>query len=84
VIYGILRTLDAVSPVPADALLSSLIGFICIYALFLTAFVLFALRMIRRSPQGAPAWAETSGSLKQALKPRVMNAPVGGSPVPAE
>jgi cytochrome d ubiquinol oxidase subunit I len=84
VIYGILRTLDAVSPVPADALLSSLIAFICIYALFLTAFVLFALRMIRRGPQGAPAQAEASGSLKQALKPRVMNAPVGASPVPAE
>jgi len=84
VIYGILRTIDAVSPVPADALLSSLIAFICIYALFLTAFVLFAVRMIRRGPQGAPAQAEASGSLKQALKPRVMNAPVGASPVPAE
>ncbi|MGB6395491.1 MAG: cytochrome ubiquinol oxidase subunit I [Bradyrhizobium sp.] len=84
VIYGVLRTIDAVSPVPAEALLSSLIAFICIYALFLTAFVLFALRMIRRGPQGAPAQAEASGSLKQALKPRVLNAPVGGSPVPAE
>jgi cytochrome bd ubiquinol oxidase subunit I len=84
VIYGILRTIDAVSPVPADALLSSLIAFICIYALFLTAFVLFAVRMIRRGPQGAPAQAEASGSLKQALKPRVMNAPMGASPVPAE
>jgi cytochrome d ubiquinol oxidase subunit I len=84
VIYGILRTIDAVSPVPADALLSSLIAFICIYGLFLTAFVLFAVRMIRRGPQGAPAQAEASGSLKQALKPRVMNAPVGASPVPAE
>jgi len=84
VIYGVLRTIDAVSPVPADALLSSLIAFICIYALFLTAFVLFAMRVIRRGPQSAPAQAEASGSLKQALKPRVMNAPVGGSPVPAE
>jgi cytochrome d ubiquinol oxidase subunit I len=84
VIYGVLRTLDAVSPVPADALLSSLIAFICIYALFLTAFVLFALQMIRRGPKAAPAQAEASGSLKQALKPRVMNAPVGGSLVPAE
>ena len=84
VIYGVLRTIDAVSPVPADVLLSSLIAFICIYALFLTAFVLFAVRMIRRGPQGAPAQAEASGSLKQALKPRVMNAPVGASPVPAE
>ena len=34
VIYGILRTIDAVSPVPADALLSSLIAFVCIYGLF--------------------------------------------------
>jgi cytochrome d ubiquinol oxidase subunit I len=84
VIYGILRTIDAVSPVPADALLSSLIAFVCIYGLFGTSFVLFALRMIRRGPQDAPAQAEASGSLKQALKARVMNVPVGSNPVPAE
>jgi cytochrome d ubiquinol oxidase subunit I len=84
VIYGILRTLDAVSPVPADALLSSLIAFICIYALFMTAFVLFAVRLIRRGPQAAPAQAEASGSLKQALKARVMNAPANASTVAAE
>jgi cytochrome bd ubiquinol oxidase subunit I len=84
VIYGILRTIDAVSPVPADALLSSLIAFICIYALFMTAFVLFAIRLIRRGPQAAPAQAEASGSLKHALKPRVMNAQGDPSPVAAE
>ncbi len=84
VIYGILRTIDAVSPVPADALLSSLIAFVCIYGLFGTSFVLFAFRMIRRGPQDAPAQAEASGSLKQALKARVMNAPISGNPVPAE
>jgi cytochrome d ubiquinol oxidase subunit I len=84
VIYGILRTLDAVSPVPADALLSSLIAFVCIYGLFGTSFVLFAFRMIGRGPQDAPAQAEASGSLKQALKARVMNAPISGNPVPAE
>jgi cytochrome bd ubiquinol oxidase subunit I len=84
VIYGILRTLDAVSPVPADALLSSLIAFVCIYGLFGTSFVLFAFRMIRRGPQDAPAQAEASGSLKPAIKAGVMNVPVGGTPVPAE
>ncbi|MEH2561544.1 cytochrome ubiquinol oxidase subunit I [Bradyrhizobium sp. AZCC 2289] len=84
VIYGILRTIDAVSPVPADALLSSLIAFVCIYGLFGTSFVLFAFRMIRRGPQDAPAQAEASGSLKQALKARMMNAPISGNPVPAE
>ena len=40
--------------------------------------------MIRRGPQDAPAQAEASGSLKQALKARVMNAPISGNPVPAE
>jgi len=84
VIYGILRTIDAVSPVPADALLSSLIAFVCIYGLFGTSFVLFAFRMIRRGPQDAPAQAEASGSLKPAIKAGVMNVPVGSTPVPAE
>jgi len=71
VIYGILRTIDAVSPVPADALLSSLIAFVCIYGLFGTSFVLFAFRIIRRGPQDA-------------LKARMVYAPVSGNPVPAE
>jgi cytochrome d ubiquinol oxidase subunit I len=84
VIYGILRTIDAVSPVPADALLSSLIAFVCIYGLFGTSFVLFAFRMIRRGPQDAPAQAEASGSLKQALKAHVRDAAISGNPVPAE
>lgn len=47
VIYGILRTVDAVSPVPAQALLSTLIAFVCVYAVFITAFLIFTLRIIR-------------------------------------
>jgi cytochrome d ubiquinol oxidase subunit I len=68
VIYGILRTADAVSPVPASVLLSTLIAFVSIYALFMTAFLFFTLRLIRRGPQAAPAHAEASGSLKPALR----------------
>jgi cytochrome d ubiquinol oxidase subunit I len=75
VIYNILRTADAVSPVPAGALLSTLIAFVCVYAFFMTAFLVFSLRMIQRGPQAAPAQAEASGSLKHALKPRVMDSP---------
>jgi cytochrome d ubiquinol oxidase subunit I len=73
VIWGILRTADAVSPVPAGALLSTLIAFVCIYALFITAFLVFTFRMIRRGPELAPAHAEASGSLKNSLRPQVMN-----------
>jgi cytochrome bd ubiquinol oxidase subunit I len=77
-IWGILRTADAVSPVPANVLLSSLIAFVCIYALFMASFLVFTARFIRRGPRHAPEYAEPTGSLKPALSPAVMNA------VPAE
>ena len=80
VIYGILRTADAVSPVPAGALLSTLVAFVCIYAVFLTAFLVFARHMIRRGPEMAPAQTEVSGSVKNALRPQVMNDLTGAQP----
>ena len=75
VIYGILRTVDAVSPVPAHALLSTLIGFVCVYSVFMTAFLIFTLRIIRRGPAEAPPHAEASGSLKNAFRPHVLDSP---------
>jgi cytochrome d ubiquinol oxidase subunit I len=74
VIWGILRTADAVSPVPANIMLSTLIAFICVYAFFLTAFLVYATRVIRRGPERAPAQAEPTGSLKPALTAAVMQA----------
>jgi cytochrome d ubiquinol oxidase subunit I len=84
VIYGILRTADAISPVPAGVLLSTLIAFVGIYALFMAAFLTFALRMILRGPLAAPAQAEASGSLKPALKSSVMGDPANHVLAPAE
>jgi cytochrome bd ubiquinol oxidase subunit I len=85
VIYGILRTVDAVSPVPAGTLLSTLIAFVGIYGVFLTAFLIIALRMIRRGPEVSPAQTEVSGSVKNALRPQVMNEAAGFHPIlPAE
>ncbi len=75
VIYGMLRTVDAISPVPAQALLSTLIAFVCVYAVFLTAFLIFTLRIIRRGPEEAPPYAEASGSLKNAFRPYVLDSP---------
>jgi cytochrome d ubiquinol oxidase subunit I len=73
VIYGILRAVDAISPVPASTLLSSLVGFVCIYTVFITAFLVFAFRIIRRGPADAPPHAEASGSLKNAFRPHVLD-----------
>ncbi|MEM7668560.1 MAG: cytochrome ubiquinol oxidase subunit I, partial [Pseudomonadota bacterium] len=53
VIYGMLRTSDAVSPVPASTLLTTLIAFVCIYAVFMAAFLFFTARLIKNGPQDA-------------------------------
>jgi cytochrome bd ubiquinol oxidase subunit I len=73
VIYNVLRTADAVSPVPAGALLSTLIAFVAVYAVFLTAFLVFSLRLIGRGPDALPEYALASGSLKHAAKPQVLD-----------
>jgi len=73
VIFGLLRTADAVSPVPAKTLLSTLIAFACLYAIFLTAFLIFVRRIIRRGPEEIGAQAEASGSLKNVFRPWVMD-----------
>jgi cytochrome d ubiquinol oxidase subunit I len=71
VITGIMRTAEAVSPVPAATLLGALVAFVCVYAVFFVAFLVFTLRIIRRGPQGLPAHALPSGSLKRDLRPEI-------------
>src|SRR5260370_23671327 len=73
VIYGILRTADAGAPVHAQALVSTLIAFVCVYAVFLGAFLIFTVRIIRRAPSEAPSYAEASASLKTAFRPHVLD-----------
>jgi cytochrome bd ubiquinol oxidase subunit I len=74
-IFGILKTVDAISPVPAQMLLSSLIAFVASYGVFMTAFLVFVVRIVRRGPAAAPPHAEASGSLKNALRPQVLDNP---------
>ncbi|MDQ0511804.1 cytochrome ubiquinol oxidase subunit I [Ancylobacter amanitiformis] len=51
VVYGQLRTADAVSPVTANAVTLSLVGFIVIYHLLLLSFLWFAGRVAIRGPR---------------------------------
>ncbi len=73
VVYGVLRTADAVSPVPTSALISSFIAFVCIYSIFVSAFLFFSWRLIRKGPLEVSAQAEASGTLKHALQPQVFD-----------
>jgi cytochrome bd ubiquinol oxidase subunit I len=75
VIYGVLRTRDAVSPVPAGALLGTLVAFAVVYTVFISAFLFFSIRVIRRGPVEAPAHALASGSLKNAFMSKVFDHP---------
>jgi cytochrome d ubiquinol oxidase subunit I len=80
VIYGLLRTVDAVSPVPAGTLLTSLIAFIAIYSIFFIAFLVFVLRAIRRGPNESVEIPVPSGSLKRALRPKIIGSALGEKP----
>jgi cytochrome d ubiquinol oxidase subunit I len=51
VVYGYLRTADAVSPVSAPAVIGSLTLFVIVYTVLLLAFFLYAWRTIERGPQ---------------------------------
>lgn len=75
VIYGMLRTADAVSPVPGHAFMSTLVAFVCAYSLFMAAFLYFTFRIIRRGPIEVSVHAEASGSLKNAFRPHVLDSP---------
>jgi cytochrome d ubiquinol oxidase subunit I len=57
VIYGVLRTADAVSPVTAGEVSVSLLAFIVVYAVVFTAGALFILRLIAAGPSAADAEA---------------------------
>jgi cytochrome d ubiquinol oxidase subunit I len=55
VIYGHLRTVDAVAPVTAGAVTTSLLVFFIVYNVLLLGFLWFAGRIALRGPGGAEA-----------------------------
>jgi cytochrome d ubiquinol oxidase subunit I len=50
VVYGVLRTADAVSPVGAVQVSASLMGFLVIYAIIFSVGVLYILRLVAEGP----------------------------------
>jgi len=55
VVYGWLRTADAVAPVGAGEVSISLLAFLCVYALVFTVGVLYILRIVALGPEAAPS-----------------------------
>ena len=59
VVYGLLRTRDAVSPIAAPAVTGSLVAFVIVYFTVFAAGTFYILRLMGAAPQeGAPIAAE--------------------------
>jgi len=54
VVYGLLRTADAVSPVPGGKVLTSIILFVLVYGIVFGAGVYYIARLVRRGPEETP------------------------------
>lgn len=54
-IYGVLRTRDVASALPASAVFVSLVSFVIVYVMLFMMFVVFASRIIRKGPDMADA-----------------------------
>ena len=79
---GILRTADAISPVTAASVLTTLILFVIVYGIVFTMGIYYINRLIARGPQGsavAPPGKDTPGrplgsaadAAREALQPGV-------------
>ena len=63
VVYGVLRTADAVSPVPGGSVLTSIILFVLVYGIVFGAGVYYMAKLVRRGPDATPPVPEGEANL---------------------
>lgn len=78
VVYGMLRTADAASPLAAGAVTTTLIGFIVIYNILLLGFLFFAGRLVLKGP----TWGQSYGGTFLPGLDRSAPTIAGGAPAP--
>jgi cytochrome d ubiquinol oxidase subunit I len=78
VVYGYLRTADAVSPVAAGAIATTLVAFAVIYNLLLATFLWFLVRIILRGPDDV----EVPPPLRQGLDKAAVRPSASGGRAP--
>lgn len=54
VVYGVLRTADAVSPVPGGSVLTSIVLFVLVYGIVFGAGLYYIAKLVRRGPDETP------------------------------
>jgi len=66
-VYGLLRTVDSVSPVVGSTVLTSLTLFVLVYGSLLVAFLTLVCRALVRGPVERPLRASPSGTVRRAF-----------------
>jgi cytochrome d ubiquinol oxidase subunit I len=80
-VYGLLRTVDSVSPIAAPAVGASLVAFVVVYFIVFVTGVFFILRLMNSSPRPLDGHVLASGPVRAARKsPRFGPAVVGSAP----
>lgn len=86
VIYGLLRTADAASPLDAPAVAASLLAFIIVYFAVFGIGVWYILRLMGKAPESGEAGAKSGddGPIRTAgITPGLSQNPTGDEPLPA-
>lgn len=79
-VTGVLRTADAVSPVPAGSVATSLVLFIVIYGVIFSAGIVYIYRLVRAGPEGPPASAEQAAGVGRPMSAAGADAPASAEP----
>ncbi len=67
VVYGLLRTADAVSPVPGGSVAASIALFVLVYGLVFGAGLTYMAKLVRRGPETTPEGEARPGALRRPL-----------------
>jgi cytochrome bd ubiquinol oxidase subunit I len=84
VVYGLMRTADAVSPHPAGSVLASLVMFVVVYCVVFGAGTYYLLRLMREVPSAAHGTPSSPGGQRPMAAADERLEPGGSAPAPAE
>jgi cytochrome d ubiquinol oxidase subunit I len=62
VVYGLLRTADAVSPVPGGSVLASIMLFVVVYGIVFGAGLYYITKLVQLGPEATPEVPEEGGT----------------------
>jgi len=69
VVYNVLRTTDAVSPLTGQTILGSFLAFVVVYSALLFAFCVLTARVVAKGPTDAPSATNPSAGVRRAFIP---------------